>query len=125
MLDVRRGLDGFGWTIDDFSLPVVAPAVVGATDTFLLDSSVLQRRSSMRTVTTQQRRVARDSAKEDELFSECFHGHWNVFYFLGEGDGPPELPKIVTSKSSRPDAYHIVPTELARRDHFLFSSVNY
>jgi hypothetical protein len=56
-------------------LPVVAPAVVGATDTLLLDSSILQRRSSMRTVTTQQRRVARDCAKKDELLSECFHGH--------------------------------------------------
>jgi hypothetical protein len=117
MADVWRGLDGFGWTIDDLSSPVVTPTVVGATDTLFLNSSVFQRRSSMRTVPAQQRQPPREITKKHKLFSERLHGNGNVLYFLGESHGPPKTPQVIATECSRSDTHYFIPTKLARPDH--------
>src|SRR5262245_30508386 len=48
MADVRRGLDGFGWTIDDIFSPVVTSTVVGGTDILFLDTFLFQINISTR-----------------------------------------------------------------------------
>src|SRR5262249_10069734 len=118
MTDVRCGLDEFGWTIGNLPARVITPAMVGATNTLFLNSSVFQRRSSMRTMSAQQRQPAREITKKHKLFSERLYGHGNVLDFLGERHGPPKTPQVIATECSRPHAHDFVPTELARPDHF-------
>ena len=89
------------------TLNIEQPAVVGTTQSAVLDIAVFQRRAAVGTVLAEQPHLAELIAKQDQVFAEDFDRPRNVVELLCRSDDNPIAAKPIAARRSRPNVRYI------------------
>src|SRR4249920_1900491 len=100
VLRLRRHLQASTFDVEQ-------PAVIGTTQSAVLDIAVLQRSPAMGTVLAEQPHLAELIAKQEQIFAEDFDCPRNVVEFLRRSDDNPIAAKPIAARRSRPHMRYI------------------